>query len=160
MFQPLQTIGGSMYRNILVPIDGSPTAGLGLREAIELARCLGSRIRILHVVNGAAWVGVESASTQMIEEILAEARSAGESIVHQAKATARAAGLEAVDGKLIDAPSQHAGDLILAEAREWPADLIVCGTHGRRGLRRILMGSDAEYIVRSSSVPVLLVRGG
>jgi nucleotide-binding universal stress UspA family protein len=148
-----------MYRNILVPIDGSPTATLGLREAIGLARRLGSRLRMFHVVNGALWLGPESASAQ-IAEILAQMRSTGESIVHEAKVTARAAGIAEVDGTLIESASQHPGDLILAEARDWPADLIVCGTHGRRGLRRILMGSDAEYIVRSSPVPVLLVRGG
>lgn len=148
-----------MYQNILVPIDGSPTAGLGLHEAIGLARRLRSHIRILHIVNGALWVGAEGASSQ-IDDILTQMRSSGESIVHEAKSAARAAGLEAVEGKLIEAPGRHAGDLILAEARDWPADLIVCGTHGRRGLHRLVMGSDAEYIVRSSSVPVLLVRGG
>ena len=46
----------------------------------------------------------------------------------------------------------------MKEAQAWPADVIVCGTHGRRGIRRIVMGSDAEYIVRHSPVPVLLVR--
>jgi nucleotide-binding universal stress UspA family protein len=51
-----------------------------------------------------------------------------------------------------------AGEVIIKAAKEWPADVIVCGTHGRRGLRRIVMGSDAEHIVRTSSVPVLLVR--
>lgn len=148
-----------MYRNILVPIDGSPTAALGLHEAIGLARSLGSRLRIFHVVGGALWLGPESVSAQ-IAEILAQMRSTGESLVHDAKMTARAAGLAEVEGGLIESPSQHPGDLILAEARDWPADLIVCGTHGRGGLRRMLMGSDAEYVVRSSPVPVLLVRGG
>ena len=52
------------------------------------------------------------------------------------------------------------GATIARVAEEWNADLIVCGTHGRRGLRRIVMGSDAEYILRHSPVPVLLVRSG
>jgi nucleotide-binding universal stress UspA family protein len=51
-----------------------------------------------------------------------------------------------------------AGELVIIAAKEWSADLIVCGTHGRRGLRRIVMGSDAEYIVRHAPVPILLIR--
>ena len=47
---------------------------------------------------------------------------------------------------------------MIQHAKQWPADLIVCGTHGRRGIRRIVRGSDSEFIVRHSSVPVLLVR--
>ena len=51
-----------------------------------------------------------------------------------------------------------AADLIVRQAKRWRADLIVLGTHGRRGLRRLVLGSDAEQIVRTSPVPVLLVR--
>jgi nucleotide-binding universal stress UspA family protein len=50
-------------------------------------------------------------------------------------------------------------DLILKEAKKWPADIIVMGTHGRRGVTHMLLGSDAEAVVRSSLVPVLLVHG-
>jgi len=144
-----------MYRNILVPIDGSETAGLGLHEAIQLARTLGAQIRVLHVVNQTPWLA--GGPPRMIEELISQLRSTGESIVHEAATAARAAGLE-VQNRLIEAPGDRVGQIIVAEAREWPADLIVCGTHGRRGLRRILMGSDAEYVVRHSPVPVLLIR--
>jgi nucleotide-binding universal stress UspA family protein len=51
-----------------------------------------------------------------------------------------------------------AAEAILRDARKWGADLIVMGTHGRRGLRRVVLGSDAEQVVRMSKVPVLLVR--
>lgn len=70
----------------------------------------------------------------------------------------RAAGIE-VDGRLIEAIGEPTGKFVVAETKDWPAHLIVCGTHGRGGLKRLLMGSDAEYIVRHSPVPVLLVRG-
>jgi len=59
---------------------------------------------------------------------------------------------------LVEAMGGQAGDYIIREARQWRADLIVCGTHGRRGIRRLVLGSDAEYIVRHTPVPVLLVR--
>lgn len=145
-----------MYQSILVPIDGSETAELGLREAIQLARTLGARIRLLHVINKMPWVGA-GAVPPVIEEVVAQFRSSGESILHEAKAAARAEGVE-VDSRLIEALGDRAGAVIVAEARDWPAQLIVCGTHGRRGLKRILLGSDAEHVVRHAPVPVLLVR--
>jgi nucleotide-binding universal stress UspA family protein len=145
-----------VYQNILVPIDGSATAGLGLREAIELARALGARIRLIHVLNRAPWVA-EGTSPSEIENLVTQYRSSGESLLHEATTAVRAAGV-AVDQRLIEALGDRAGEVIVSEARDWPAHLIVCGTHGRRGLRRILLGSDAEYTVRSSPVPVLLIR--
>ncbi|MGH8227388.1 MAG: universal stress protein [Steroidobacteraceae bacterium] len=147
-----------MYQNILVPIDGSPTAGYGLREAIKLARALGSRMRVVHVVTGAAWIDAESAAVP-VGEILSRMHEYGESILEEAARIAESAGVTAFEPKLIEAFGQQASECILEEARAWPAHLVICGTHGRRGLRRILLGSDAEHIVRSSAVPVLLVRG-
>jgi len=145
-----------MYQNIIVPVDGSDVAERALREAIALARSLSSRIRVIHVVNSVPWMA--QGAPEVMEELVTQLRSTGESIVHEAKTAVRAAGLE-VDHKLIEAPGERAGEFIVTEAKHWPADLIVCGTHGRRGLRRLLMGGDAEYIVRHSPAPVLLVRG-
>lgn len=145
-----------MYQKILVPVDGSEAASKALREAIEIARNLSARIRVLHVINSTPWI-VQGAPG-VIEELLSQMRSTGESIVHEAKMDARQAGIE-VDDRVIEAIGDRAGEVIVAEANDWPADLIVCGTHGRRGLKRLLVGGDAEYIVRHSPVPVLLVRG-
>jgi nucleotide-binding universal stress UspA family protein len=145
-----------MYQNILVPVDGSATAERALREAIQLARVLSSRIRVIHVVNGAPWIA--HGAPGVTEEFVTQLRSTGESIIHEAKVAVRSAGVE-VDDRLIEAIGEQAGDIVVAEANEWPAELIVCGTHGRRGLKRLLMGSDAEHIVRHSPAPVLLVRG-
>jgi len=145
-----------MYQKILVPIDGSETAERALREAIQLARSLSSRIRVMHVINSTPWI--TQGAPGVMEELLSQLRSTGESIVHEAKTAVRAAGLE-VDDRLIEAVGERAGEFVVDEAKDWPAGLIVCGMHGRRGLRRLLMGGDAEYIVRHSPVPVLLVRG-
>jgi nucleotide-binding universal stress UspA family protein len=145
-----------MYQNILVPIDGSDTADLGLREAIELARALRGRIRLLHVVNTTPWIG-DDVAPAIFDELITQLRSTGECILHEAKTTARSADIE-VDTRIVEAPGERAGEMIVAEASSWPADLIVCGTHGRRGLKRLLLGSDAEYVVRHTPVPVLLIR--
>jgi nucleotide-binding universal stress UspA family protein len=79
-------------------------------------------------------------------------------MLDEGESIARAAGIE-VDTVLVEAMGGQAGTDIVKQAMEWPADLIVCGTHGRRGVRRLVLGSDAEYIVRHTPVPVLLVRG-
>lgn len=145
-----------MYQNILVPVDGSETADKALGEAIQLARSLSSRIRVMHVVNRLPWI--TQGSPGVMEELIDQLRSTGESIIHEAKTAVRDAGIE-VDHRLIEAMGERAGEYVVAEANDWPAELIVCGTHGRRSVRRLLMGGDAEYIVRHSPVPVLLVRG-
>ncbi len=146
-----------MYQRILVPVDGSEAGERGLKEATGLARALSARVRLVHVVNKTPWL-YSGAPPEVIDQLLDQLRSTGETIIHEATTALRAAGVE-VDHRLIEAPGERAGEFIVAEAKDWPAELIVCGTHGLRGLRRVLMGSDAEYIVSHSAVPVLLVRG-
>lgn len=146
-----------MYQRILVPIDGSEAGERGLKEATGLARALGARVRLVHVVNKTPWL-YTGAPPEVIDLLLDQLRSTGETIIHEATTALRAAGIE-VDHQVIEAPGERAGEFIVAQAKDWPAELIVCGTHGLRGLRRVLMGSDAEYIVSHSPVPVLLVRG-
>ena len=145
-----------MYQRILVPIDGSATANRGLAEAIALAKTLKAEIRLIHVVTAlpTLYPPLAIAAVQILRDQL---RSSGESIVHDALTAVRAAGV-AVDSRLIEALGAEAGERVIEQARDWPADLIVCGTHGRRGIRRMLMGSDAEYMLRHSPVPVLMIR--
>ncbi len=145
-----------MYRNILVPIDGSNTAQCGLNEAVSLAKSLGSRIRLIHAINEAELL-TPYADGSNFDLILENVRNYGASILRAGEAAVRREGID-VDTQLLEASATVAGEQILNAAADWPADLIVCGTHGRRGIRRIVMGSDAEYVVRQSRVPVLLVR--
>jgi nucleotide-binding universal stress UspA family protein len=144
-----------MYAKILVPIDGSETSTLGLNEAIRLAKNQGGRIRLIHIVNELIVVLPEAYVN--IERVIDELRTRGKAILDSSEATVRSGGVE-VDTTLVEAMGNQAGDKIIQQAKEWGADLIVCGTHGRRGIRRLVMGSDAEYIVRHTPVPILLVR--
>lgn len=146
-----------MYHDILVPIDGSDTARRGLEEAIRLAKALGSRIRLVHVVNELTGVPADLAGVDL-RGVVEDLRHSGETILDAALDQVRKESIE-VDARLIEVWGGRAGALLVQHAKEWPADLIVCGTHGRRGVPRLLMGSDAEEIVRQSPVPVLLVRG-
>ena len=145
-----------MYQRILVPVDGSATASRGLAEAIALAKTLKAGIRLIHIVIGVPTL-YPPLSAPAVQTLLDLLRSSGESILHEATRTVRAAGVT-VDSRMVEAFGAEAGERIIEQASAWPADLIVCGTHGRRGVRRILMGSDAEYILRHSSVPVLMIR--
>lgn len=144
-----------MYRNILVAVDDSSASIEGVDQAIDLARALGSRIRLVHVINRTPWMGlgVESAS---LEELVGQIHHASESMMRRVEKDVRSSGVE-VDVKLIEAFGERVGEFVVAEASSWSADLIICGTHGRRGVRRLLMGGDAEYILRHSPVPVLFI---
>lgn len=147
-----------MYEKILVPVDGSPTSLRGLREAIQVARLSGGRLKLLHVVDEMSFMTGLEAGVAMTTEILQLLREGGEKVLGEALAEVRAAGLDA-DTELFESYAGRVSDLVIAKAQEWGARLIVLGTHGRRGVGRMLLGSDAEQIVRLSPVPVLLVRG-
>ena len=148
-----------MYQRILVPIDGSETSARGLAEAVRLARLTGAQMRLLHVDDELSFALSASEGLTLTGDVLNLLREAGAAILAQAAATVRAAGLQ-VDTVLKDSFAGRVSDLVVAEAATWPADLIVLGTHGRRGVGRLFMGSDAESIVRSAQTPVLLLRGG
>lgn len=145
-----------MYARIMVPIDGSDPSHRGLDEAIELARHLKSRIYLVHVVEPWVMVTPETMPATVLQ-VTEDVRSAGQALLNQCKSKVAQAGIE-VDTELIESLGASAGEHIVRKAREVNADLIVCGTHGRRGIRRMVMGSDAEYIVRRAPAPVLLVR--
>ena len=144
-----------MYKRILVPVDGSPISRLALEEAVKLTKDQQASLRIVHVVNDWLMVSPDAAGASTGPAIAAW-RAAGQSILDEADTVARRAGVDA-QSVLVEEIGEPAGAQIIRQATQWPADLIVCGTHGRRGIRRLLMGSDAEYIVRHSPAPVLLL---
>ncbi|MGA2779608.1 MAG: universal stress protein [Steroidobacteraceae bacterium] len=145
-----------MYQKILVPVDGSDTALLGLNEAVKLAKNQSGAIRLVHIVDEYVLDYAYSPglyATNVIETM----RATGQSVLDKATALVKESGVP-VESVLLETIGGPAADLIVEQAKAWPADLIVIGTHGRRGLRRLAMGSDAEQVLRSAPVPVLLVR--
>jgi nucleotide-binding universal stress UspA family protein len=146
-----------MYQRILVPFDGSATSSRGLDEAVKLATLTGAAMRLLHVVDVLQYAtGFETAAAYA-GEVIPFMRQAGEATLDEGKARVEKAGVK-VDTLLLDSVTTRLSDVVAEQAAQWGADLIVIGTHGRRGVGRLLLGSDAEQIVRTSSVPVLLVR--
>jgi nucleotide-binding universal stress UspA family protein len=145
-----------VYTRILVPVDGSAASARGLDEAVELARHLKAYVRLVHVVEPWLMVAPETPATA-VRQIAENVRSNGATVLEDCEKKVSNAGVD-VETELIETLGGSAGESIVTKASELNADLIVCGTHGRRGVRRLLMGSDAEYIVRHAPVPVLLVR--
>ncbi|MFX1681221.1 universal stress protein [Mitsuaria sp. CC2] len=144
-----------MYRSLLVPLDGSATAARGLREAIALAAPLDARITLLHVLDVYPFFG-HAGLTGQLELELAPRREVANDLLAAAALDVQDAHLP-VSIVLKETLDAHAGAEIVRQARELACDLIVMGTHGRRGLSRMLVGSDALVVLRDSPVPVLLV---
>ena len=146
-----------MYKRILVTVDGSETGERALHEAIRLAVELQAQLHIVHAVElvNVNW-GAEFPDPVDIWDTLTKN---GADILHRAEAVAHAAGV-VFDTKLIEITTlgQRIPEAIASEADSWSADLIVIGTHGRRGLNHLLLGSVAEGVVRIASKPVLLIR--
>jgi nucleotide-binding universal stress UspA family protein len=146
-----------MFKKILVPIDGSPASNLGLNEAIKLAKDQGAKLRLFHLVDEYVAVSSMDGVTLDTGDLLDALRQTGKKIVAKAEAQARRSGLTA-EAVMLESFGGRAADFIVQQAKKWGADLIVLGTHGRRGVKRLVMGSDAEQVIRTTPVPVLLVR--
>ena len=146
-----------MYKTILVPVDGGPTAARGLREALGLASEQKARLVLLNVVDDYP-ILAEMAPAVNYEEGRRRLLARGEEVLRDAGKLAAEAGVPC-DGVLREVTAERTADAIVEEAAKRGADLIVMGTHGRRGFSRVALGSDAELVLRESPVPVLLVRG-
>lgn len=145
-----------MYKHILCPIDGSPTSAYGMTHAIALAKDQNAQLHFLYVVDNYFPV-VDATGDVNYIEITEKLREHGKSILSKAKETATLTGVN-VNTKLVDSTGGQIHKSILNAIKKSHADLIVMGTHGLRGIERLVMGSDAETIARTSPVPVLLVR--
>lgn len=146
-----------MYKRILVPVDGSDTSALGLSEAIKLCKDQKAELRLIHIVDELVSYGGADGAANYTGNIIELLRDAGKNILETAENQVQKAGLDSESAMLEQFGGQAAG-LIVEDAKQWKADLIVLGTHGRRGIKRLVMGSDAEQIVRTTPVPILLVR--
>ena len=148
-----------MYKRILTPVDGSATSRRGLKAAIALAKGQRARLVILNVVDAmpvfASLEGVVAYDPGILDAL----KKGGRKVLARAAADARKAGV-AAKTVLAENLAGRVADVIVRQAKKQRADLIVIGTHGRRGLTRMVMGSDAELVVRYAPAPVLLVRAG
>jgi nucleotide-binding universal stress UspA family protein len=145
-----------MYSRILVPIDGSPTAERGMEEALAMSCSSKTHIVLLHVVDQAA-AALDAGTPEAADVRRRQLVSAGQALLERARRQCVDAGASC-EAILREVMSERAADAIAAEALERHCQLIVMGTHGRKGLTRLALGCDAELVVRHASVPVLVVR--
>jgi len=146
-----------MYSKILLAVDGSEISQHAMQHAIELARSLSATLRMIHVLD-MSWLPIGPEVAIDTGALSAARRDVGEKIITAARDSAQQAGFEA-EAVLVETetPIQHVAELIVREASRWGADLLVLGTHGRRGFQHLMLGSVAEKVARLSSRPVLLI---
>jgi len=145
-----------MYQHILVAVDGSEAGAPALRTALALAKEQRAQLHLVHVVDEVASSVINEPMVN-IEAVDDAWSAAGQKVLDAAATEAGAAGIIA-ETALLQRRRQECAEAIIREAERWGADLIVIGTHGRRGVKRLLLGSVAEGVARRSRVPVLLVR--
>lgn len=147
-----------MFKKILVALDGSETADLALAEAINQGKTEGATIRALFVID--TFHLVPEIECYTVEDIANSIREEAQTVLAQAQEKMHAAGVNG-ETKILETNEscEKITEVIVKEADEWPADVIVIGTHGRRGFSHFLLGSVAEATIRIASKPVLLIRG-
>lgn len=147
-----------MYKRIVVAVDGSEVSDRALDEATKLAREMHSIILLLHVCEEIPIVWEpDSMNTTLMQDSLEVVVDAGKELLekHRKKFTEQRVTIET---KLVETYDGRIGSVISDEAQKWDADLLIVGTHGRKGIAHLLMGSVAEQVARTASMPVLLVR--
>lgn len=147
-----------MYRKLLVATDGSPLSKKAVRSAIDLAAALGAELVALYVVPRypvSYFEGGVTIPAQEVSRIEEQWSHKGQSIVDAVLQTAEAAGVTA---KAIVSRSDLVAESILAAVKKHRCDLVVMASHGRKGLKRILLGSETQQVLTHGSVPVLVLR--
>jgi len=148
-----------MTKRIFVAIDDSATSQKALDEAIRIGKALGGILCIATATDEGPLTqhGMGLGSYIDIDKIKTEMRQSNTALLNQAIATASAAGCTA-EQLLIEPSQRRVAEMIADAAAQWNADLIVVGTHGRRGVERMLVGSVAENLVRIATTSLMLVR--
>lgn len=147
-----------MYKRILVTTDGSPLSKKAVRSAVELASVTGAELVALHVVPRyptAYFEGSATLSHEDIARIESQWADEGMAMVDAVKDQAAQAGVKA---KAAIARSDLVAEAIMAAVRKHKCDLVVMASHGRKGLKRLLLGSETQNVLTHSSVPVLVLR--
>ena len=146
-----------MYSRLLVPLDGSPTSLLALDHAATLARLSGATVVLLHVIEPLRHSTGFVRPKVYIEDVRPRFLAAGQALLDEAANRLRADGIP-TETVLLESGIERVSEQIAQQAETSRCDLVVLGTHGRRGVDRLLLGSDAEQVARIAPVPVMLVR--
>lgn len=144
-----------MFKHILVPVDGSPTAQLAVEKAIGLAKAFGGRVTAIFVIDPYPFTGVGTDFAYGQAEYLSAATAEANAAIKAARAAFEGAGVS-VDTSVIEAHAAWRGVVQAADSMQ--ADLIVMGSHGRSGLEKLVLGSVTQAVLAHTRLPVLVVR--
>ena len=148
-----------MYKNILIATDGSDFANAALDHGLELAKLAGASVIVVTITE--IWSALEMAqkakvgAVNPIEDYEASTAEAAKKILARAEDRAKKHGLSC---KTVHIKDKHPAEGILETAKSGGTDLIVMASHGRRGIKKILLGSVAAEVLTHSHLPVLVVR--
>ena len=147
-----------MYQRILVATDGSDLSSTAVGSAIELAAAIGAEMVALYVVPRYPVSYFEGGITISVEDIARTEKQwsdKGQAVVAAVQEQARAQGVTA---KAVVAQSDLVAESIMSAATKHGCDLVVMASHGRKGIKRILLGSETQHVLTHSTVPVLVLR--
>ena len=143
------------YQNMLVPVDGSETSYAAVAQAAELAKAFGGKITVVQVLALDPYIAAEYISATQTNDLIERARTSVLKTLEEAAAKFSDLGIP-VEAKLLEGQVVHRE--IIREAETSKADLIVIGSHGRTGLKRLFLGSVAQSVLGEAHIPVLVVR--
>jgi len=144
-----------MFKKILVPTDGSDVAVDATKSAVQLAKSLNAQIVGVNVIDPYPYIGIGDASAVGLQAYLTEAKAAAGEALAALRSACEAAGVACV-GDTIERNVVYEGIIETADAEG--CDLIVMGSHGRRGVKALILGSVAQKVLTHSRVPVLIVK--
>ncbi|RID99497.1 universal stress protein [Simplicispira hankyongi] len=147
-----------MYQRILVATDGSDLSKKAVQSALSLAALTGATLVALKVVPRYPRSYMEGAlpvDAQNVKQIEAQWTANAQTTVDAIKADASAQGVTA---KAVVAKSDLVAEAVIAAAKKHKCDLIVMASHGRKGIKRLLLGSETQHVLTHSHIPVLVLR--
>ncbi|ENV48372.1 universal stress protein [Acinetobacter brisouii] len=143
------------YKHILVPVDGSETSLAAVKQASSIAKAFSSKVTAVCVLAVDPFVAVEFVNTdQFINDYVAKAKEEIQEILEQAKSLFAQEGVTA-ETQILEGQTIH--KVIVEATKDLGADLIVIGSHGRKGIKKLFLGSVTQAILSESTVPVLVV---
>ena len=147
-----------MYQRILVATDGSTLSKKAVRSAIKLASSLNAELVALYVVPRYPMTYFEGGMSISPEEVSRTERQwadKGQAVVDEVQ---QAAQLQGIKAKAVIARSDLVAESLISAAKKHKCDLIVMASHGRKGLKRVLLGSETQHVLTHSTIPVLVLR--
>ena len=147
-----------MYKRILVPTDGSALSQKAVRSAVDLASSVGAEVVAMNVVPRYPLSYFEGGANVSPTEVARVEKQWAEQGQAVADAVGKAAEKAGVKAKAITVRSDLVAEAILSAARKNKCDLVVMASHGRKGLKRLLLGSETQHVLTHGQIPVLVLR--